>query len=82
MHKSQGSEFAHVALVLPPYDSALLTRELLYTGITRARERITLFAPEPAFIEVACARRTRRLGGLRALLVQGGWPCLDADEVA
>ena len=82
VHKSQGSEFAHVALVLPPYDSALLTRELLYTGITRARERLTLIAPEPAFIEAACARRTRRLGGLRALLANGGWPCLDADEVA
>ncbi|MCK6433041.1 MAG: exodeoxyribonuclease V subunit alpha [Aquabacterium sp.] len=82
VHKSQGSEFAHVALVLPPHDSALLTRELLYTGITRARDRLTLIAPQPAFIAAACARRTRRLGGLRALLAHGGWPCLDADEVA
>lgn len=82
VHKSQGSEFAHVALVLPPCDSALLTRELLYTGITRARDRLTLIAPAPGLIAAACARRTRRLGGLRALLAHGGWQCLDADEVA
>ncbi|MGR9054219.1 MAG: exodeoxyribonuclease V subunit alpha, partial [Gammaproteobacteria bacterium] len=42
VHKSQGSEFAHVALVLPEYRSPVVTRELIYTGITRAKDRFTL----------------------------------------
>jgi EAL domain-containing protein (putative c-di-GMP-specific phosphodiesterase class I) len=46
VHKSQGSEFDHVALVLPGHMSAVVTRELLYTAITRARVRFTLVAPE------------------------------------
>jgi exodeoxyribonuclease V alpha subunit len=46
VHKSQGSEFDHVSLVLPGHMSAVVTRELLYTAITRARVRFTLVAPE------------------------------------
>ncbi|MFY7913489.1 MAG: exodeoxyribonuclease V subunit alpha, partial [Rubrivivax sp.] len=46
VHKSQGSEFDHVSLVLPGHMSAVVTRELLYTTITRARVRFTLVAPE------------------------------------
>lgn len=42
VHKSQGSEFAHVALMLPPVRSPVITRELIYTGITRAKQRFTL----------------------------------------
>jgi len=68
VHKSQGSEFGHVALVLPPEDGPLLTRELVYTGLTRARERFTLVAPEPALFARAVGRRMRRLGGLAARL--------------
>jgi len=45
VHKSQGSEFEHAALVLPADASAVLTRELLYTGITRARRWFSLLAP-------------------------------------
>lgn len=45
VHKSQGSEFKHVVLVLPPKQLPILTRELLYTGITRAREKLTIFIP-------------------------------------
>jgi exodeoxyribonuclease V alpha subunit len=45
VHKSQGSEFDHAALVLPAETSAVLTRELLYTGITRARRWFSLLAP-------------------------------------
>jgi len=45
VHKSQGSEFTHVALTLPPSRNPLVTRELLYTGITRAREQVTLILP-------------------------------------
>jgi exodeoxyribonuclease V alpha subunit len=42
VHKSQGSEFDHVLLVLPDTLSLVMTRELLYTGVTRARRRVTL----------------------------------------
>jgi exodeoxyribonuclease V alpha subunit len=63
VHKSQGSEFEHVALVLPEEASAILTRELLYTGITRARRWLSLFATQ-ASIEQALTQRTRRYSGL------------------
>jgi exodeoxyribonuclease V alpha subunit len=46
VHKSQGSEFDHAALVLPAHSSPVLTRELVYTAITRARQRFTLVLPE------------------------------------
>jgi exodeoxyribonuclease V alpha subunit len=68
VHKSQGSEFAHVVLVLPEDDNAVLTRELVYTGITRAKEAFTLVAPEPQRLVTACGRLTRRLSGLGAML--------------
>ena len=42
IHKSQGSEFAHVVMLLPEQDNPVLTRALLYTGITRAREKVTI----------------------------------------
>ncbi|HTV84372.1 MAG TPA: exodeoxyribonuclease V subunit alpha [Dyella sp.] len=63
VHKSQGSEFEHVALVLPDEGSAILTRELLYTGITRARRWLSLFAGQ-ASVEQAIGQRTRRYSGL------------------
>lgn len=47
IHKSQGSEFDMVVLVLPEQDSPLLTRELLYTGVTRARQRVVLLGEAP-----------------------------------
>jgi exodeoxyribonuclease V alpha subunit len=46
VHKSQGSEFDHVALVLPGHMSAVVTRELVYTAITRARVKFTLVVPD------------------------------------
>ena len=64
VHKSQGSEFGHVALVMPAEDSPVLTREWVYTGITRARRRLTLAGPRPALLAQALARRTRRFSGL------------------
>jgi exodeoxyribonuclease V alpha subunit len=76
VHKSQGSEFAHVALVLPANDAPVLTRELVYTGITRARQRLTLVAPRPALLAVALQRRTRRFSGLAQALS----PAPDASE--
>ena len=68
VHKSQGSEFEHTVLVLPRDGGRVLTRELVYTGITRARSAFTLVTPRaPAFGE-ALAERTRRASGLLSLL--------------
>lgn len=63
VHKSQGSEFEHVALVLPDASSAIVTRELLYTGITRARRWLSLFAKQTS-VEHALTQQTRRYSGL------------------
>jgi len=68
VHKAQGSEFRHVALLLPDRPSPVLTRELIYTGITRASEQLTLLEPAPWVLREAVGRRTVRGGGLRALL--------------
>lgn len=63
IHKSQGSEFHRVLLVLPGDDSPVLTRELLYTGITRAREQL-LIAAGPAQLSACMARPVYRASGL------------------
>jgi exodeoxyribonuclease V alpha subunit len=65
VHKSQGSEFAHTALVLPPGAADVLTRELVYTGITRAREQFTLIEGQPGLLDAAMARPSVRVSGLR-----------------
>ena len=64
LHKSQGSEFNHVLLVLPERINPVLTRELIYTGVTRAKERLTWWVPEPEVLFNACERRVARSGGL------------------
>ena len=66
VHKSQGSEFKHVLLVVPAHDSPVLTRELVYTGLTRAREDLTIWAPRKEVLLQACSRRVLRSGGLGA----------------
>ncbi|MCG8428124.1 MAG: exodeoxyribonuclease V subunit alpha [Chromatiales bacterium] len=70
VHKSQGSEFDKVLLVLPELDAAVLTRELLYTAITRAKQRFDLYGPERVLTETV-SRRMRRLSGLPDLLWDG-----------
>jgi exodeoxyribonuclease V alpha subunit len=67
IHKSQGSQFGTAAVLLPPPDSPLLTRELLYTGVTRAQDRLLLVGTEAA-IRAAVARPVARASGLRELL--------------
>ncbi len=62
VHKAQGSEFEHVALVTGP-DSAVLTRELLYTGVTRARVGLTVHSDRDT-LRTGIARRTLRMTGL------------------
>jgi exodeoxyribonuclease V alpha subunit len=77
VHKAQGSEFGHVALVLPD-DGAAVTRELVYTGITRARGALTLVAGDAA-LAGGIGRVTRRASGLAAWLEQCG---LQSPEMA
>lgn len=62
IHKSQGSEFDRVVVVLPRTESPLLTRELLYTGITRARTAVLLQATEENILNTAGARVSRASG--------------------
>ena len=70
VHKSQGSEFGHVALMLPnPSHAPVLSRELLYTGITRARHRLTLIGENVDEISSTIHRKTRRSGRLGDLLI-------------
>lgn len=67
VHKSQGSEFDRVVMVLPDEMSPALSRELLYTGITRARQQVDLWANRELLLSVI-ARRTERASGLRDAL--------------
>ncbi|WP_275450705.1 ATP-binding domain-containing protein [Salinisphaera shabanensis] len=63
IHKSQGSEFDAVTLVLPDYDVPVLTRELFYTGLTRGRKRVVVFANRKGLCR-AISRRASRVSGL------------------
>ncbi len=67
IHKSQGSEFDEVVLALPEEDNPLVTRELLYTGVTRARRRVVVCASE-AVVARSVARTVHRVSGLRDAL--------------
>ena len=69
VHKSQGSEFDQVLLILPDRDSPLLTRELVYTGITRAKRQVTVMA-DRNILSGAIERKIRRRSGLQDML----WP--------
>lgn len=71
VHKSQGSEFASLLLLLPEdgQGSRLLSRELLYTGVTRAAQRVTIIASRQALID-ACANRSQRQSGLLTRLYE------------
>lgn len=64
VHKSQGSEFEHAVLVLPPGSEQGLTRELVYTGITRAKSAFTLMAPSADLLTGAMTTPTLRGSGL------------------
>ncbi|MCA0144304.1 exodeoxyribonuclease V subunit alpha [Blastococcus sp. LR1] len=64
VHRSQGSQFDEVTVLLPPASSPLLTRELLYTGVTRARRRVRVVGTEES-VRAAVARQVVRASGLR-----------------
>lgn len=68
VHKSQGSEFAHCALILPDSLNPVLTKELVYTGITRARHWFSLIESRAGIFEQAVQRRVERRSGLREAL--------------
>jgi len=69
VHKSQGTEFEKVLLLLPEQDSPVLTRELIYTGITRAAKCVEILASEES-LRAAVGRQTKRTSGLGDAL----WP--------
>ncbi len=79
VHKSQGSEFRHTLLILPDRPHPLLTRELIYTAVTRARETFTLLeCGSGTVLNQAVSRRTWRASGLwqRLNREHGGLPGL------
>ena len=69
IHKSQGSEYDHVLMILPSGSAPFITRQLLYTGFTRARRKITLVAPL-AVIAQAITTTTQRPSNISGLLDQ------------
>ena len=70
IHQSQGSDYESVAVLLPEEpDSPLATRELLYTGVTRAKKEVTVFA-KPSVLQTACEHCTIRQSGLKARLTE------------
>jgi exodeoxyribonuclease V alpha subunit len=67
IHKAQGSQFDDVTVILPMPGSPLLTRQLLYTGVTRAKKQVTLVA-HPLALREAVLRQALRASGLRSRL--------------
>ena len=72
VHKSQGSEFAHTALILPDRLNPVLTKELLYTGITRARNNFTLIESQAGIFVAAVQRKVERVSGLNQAIIAIG----------
>jgi exodeoxyribonuclease V alpha subunit len=69
VHKAQGSEFDEVLLMLPSRESRVVARELLYTGVTRARERLVIVSGEP-ILRQGVASGVRRDSGMTARLAE------------
>jgi exodeoxyribonuclease V alpha subunit len=67
VHKSQGSEFEHVLLILPDEQSQVVTSELIYTALTRARKSIEVWGSEAAFKDAVASKVLRRSGLVKAL---------------
>ncbi len=67
VHKSQGSEFDEVVLILPDRDYPLLTRELLYTGMTRAKQKFSIWT-NPSVLSNTITHKIERTSGLRESL--------------
>ena len=67
IHKSQGSEFEHALMVLPTEPNPVLSCELVFTGVTRAKQRLTVFADEKIW-KMALRQTVKRQSGLGKLL--------------
>jgi exodeoxyribonuclease V alpha subunit len=68
IHRSQGSQYDTVSVLLPETASALLSRELLYTAVTRAREHVRVIGTEES-VRAAVGRRVLRASGLRRIVL-------------
>jgi exodeoxyribonuclease V alpha subunit len=71
VHKAQGSEYDYVGLVLPETDLPLLTRELLYTALTRSRRSVVILG-EKGLLQAAAKSRIRRSSGIGEKLLRAG----------
>src|SRR5450756_1190134 len=71
VHKAQGSEYDYVGLVLPETDLPLLTRELLYTALTRSRRSVVILG-EKGLLQAAAKARIRRSSGIGEKLLSAG----------
>ena len=71
VHRAQGSEYDEVVIIPGPANSPVVTRELLYTAITRSRRKVTVYG-SPDDLRVAVGRKTKRFSGLRDALVAPG----------
>jgi exodeoxyribonuclease V alpha subunit len=69
IHKSQGSEFEHVLMLLPNQPSPVLNRELMYTGISRAKQSVAIWGDEQVFLQAA-HQTVKRQSGLMRMLYQ------------
>ncbi len=67
IHKSQGSEFGEVLVVLPKEDNRVLSRELIYTAVTRAKKSVKIMG-DSSVLETALKRQHQRHSGLRQML--------------
>ncbi len=67
VHKSQGSEFDHVLFIIPPDYSAILTKELIYTAVTRAKKKVTI-AGNIDVIKKAVSKKSKKESGMTLLL--------------
>lgn len=67
IHKSQGSEFEHVLMIIPPGSNPVVSRELVYTGITRASKKVEIWCAQSS-LESAVRNSTTRTSGLREML--------------
>ncbi|ATZ68310.1 exodeoxyribonuclease V subunit alpha [Acinetobacter haemolyticus] len=71
IHKSQGSEFTHTAIVLDSNAKKLLSQELIYTAVTRAKKVVTLLADPNALLQALTVRTVRRSGLVQKINFQG-----------
>ncbi|HXK00309.1 MAG TPA: exodeoxyribonuclease V subunit alpha [Buchnera sp. (in: enterobacteria)] len=62
IHKAQGSEFTHTVLILPNIDQTILTKELIYTAITRACDKLTIYAEKKTFLKIIKKKNIRYSG--------------------